>query len=99
MGCCSAAADFVGRGLMAMRRSLCEQMNSQYAGWGDLQAGTHTVPNGAKNVNGTSCKKRARLGGVYSRGGCGIGPIRARADSMKGAGQGQVFGQKYTLQG
>src|SRR5712691_13214112 len=62
MGCCSAAADFMGRGLMAMRRSLCEQMNLRYAGWGNKQAGTHTVPNGAKNVNGASCKWRTRRG-------------------------------------
>src|SRR5882672_8969979 len=31
MGCCSAAADFLERGLVAMRRSLREQVSSRYA--------------------------------------------------------------------
>jgi hypothetical protein len=40
---------------------LCEPMDSHCAGWGDQQAGVHTVPNGAKNVNGTSHKRRSML--------------------------------------
>src|SRR2546427_8192891 len=99
MGRCSAAADFVGRGLMAMRRSLGEQMNSHYAGWRNKQAGTHTVPNGAKNVNGTSCKRRTRPVGIYSGSGCGIVPIRTREDAMSGPVKVQIFGQTYSIQG
>src|SRR6266446_2133795 len=99
IGCCSAAADFLGRGLVAMKRSLCEQMNSHYAGWGDKQAGTQTVPKGAKNVNGTLCKKRTRPGGIYSGSGCGIVPIRTRGDSMSGPVKVQIFGQVYSIQG
>src|SRR6266480_5575663 len=37
-------------------------MNSHYGGWGNKQARTHTVPNGAKNVNGTSYKWRKQRG-------------------------------------
>jgi len=82
-----------------MKRSLCEQMNSHYAGWGDKQAGTQTVPKGAKNVNGTLCKKRTRPGGIYSGSGCGIVPIRTRGDSMSGPVKVQIFGQTYSIQG
>src|SRR5216684_2233099 len=74
-------------------------MNLLYAGWRDTQAGTHTVPNGAKNVNGTSCKRRARLGGIYSGSGCGIVPISTRGDSMSGPVKVQIFGQTYSIQG
>src|SRR6266850_1684120 len=59
IGCCSAAADFLERGLVAMRRSLRDEMNSHYAGWGDQQAGTLTVPKSSKNVNGTSHQAHA----------------------------------------
>src|ERR1700674_1436490 len=99
MGCCIAAADFVGRGLMAMKRSLCEQMNSDYAGWRDMQAGTPTVPNGAKNVNGTSHQRCTRPAGIYSVSGCGIVPIRTRGESMSGSVKVQIFGQTYSIQG
>src|SRR5256885_7084379 len=85
--------------LMAMRRSLGEQMNSHYAGWRNKQAGTHTVPNGAKNVNGTSCKRRTRPVGIYSGSGCGIVPIRTREDAMSGPVKVQIFGQTYSIQG
>src|ERR1700693_3731369 len=56
IGCCSAAADLLERGLVAMRRSLCEQVSSRNADLGDKLAGTHTVADGLKNVNGTSHK-------------------------------------------
>src|SRR6267143_5260887 len=99
MGCCSAAGDFLRRGLVAMRRSLCEQMDSYCAGWGDQQAGVHTVPNGANNVNGTLRKRPTRRAGIYSASGCGIVPIRTRGDFMSGPVKVQIFGQTYSIQG
>src|SRR5216684_2563652 len=99
MGCCSGAEDFLRRGLLAMRSSLCEQPDSHCAGWGDKHAGTHTVPNGANNVNGTSHKRPTRRAGIYSGGGCGIVPIRTRGDSMSGPVKVQIFGQVYSIQG
>src|SRR6267378_962342 len=83
IGWCSAAADFFERGLVAMRRSLREQMNSRCEVRGDQQAGTHTVADGSKNVNGTSHKRRAAAG-IYSGSECVIVPIRTRGDSMSG---------------
>src|SRR5216684_9267610 len=74
-------------------------MGSHCAGWGDEQAGAHTVPNGPKNVNGTLHKRRTRLAGIYSGSGCGIVPIRTRRDSMSGPVKVQIFGQTYSIQG
>src|SRR6266850_770543 len=68
IGWCSAAADFFEPGLVAMRRSLREQMNSRCEVWGDQQAGTHTVPKGSKNVNGTHQRARERQG--FIQGAC-----------------------------
>ncbi|PYT49213.1 MAG: hypothetical protein DMG44_11570 [Acidobacteria bacterium] len=99
IGCCSAAADFLERGLVAMRRSLCEQMNSHCAGWGNQQAGFHTVADSSRNVNGTSHKRRTRTGGIYSGSECGIVPIRTRGDSMSGPIKVEIFGQVYSIQG
>src|SRR6266850_7754749 len=98
IGCCSAAADFLERGLVAMRRSLCEQMSSQYADWGDQQAGIHTVADGSQNVNGTS-HRRTRAAGIYSGSECDIVPIRTRGDSMSGPIKVEIFGQVYSIQG
>jgi cell division protein ZapA len=78
---------------------LCEQMNSHCTGWGVTQAGTQTVPNSAKNVNGTLCKKRALPAVIYSGSGCGIVPIRTGEDSMSGPVKVQIFGQTYSIQG
>src|SRR5437899_10463125 len=99
MGCCSAAGDFLLRVLVAMRRSLCREMDSRCASRGVKQAGVQTVPNGTNNVNGTSHKRPKRSAGIYLRSGCGIVPVRTRGDSMSGPVKVQIFGQVYSIQG
>src|ERR1700687_4071259 len=82
-----------------MRRSLCEQTNSHCADWKDQQAGTHTVADGSKIVNGTLHKRRTLAAGIYSGSECGIVPMRTRGDSMSWPTKVEIFGQMYSIQG
>src|SRR6267143_2123902 len=88
------------RGLVAISRSLCEPMNSYYAGLGRPRG---SRPHGTEepNVNGTSHKRRTRGGEreIYSGSECGIVRIRTRGDSMSGPIKVEIFGQMYSIHG
>jgi cell division protein ZapA len=74
---------------------LCEPMDSCCAGWGDQQAGVHTVPNGVNNVNGTSHK----CGGLLACRNRSIYVIFTHRKTMSGPVKVQIFGQTYSIQG
>jgi len=76
-----------------------EQMNSQYAGWGDLQLELTRYRTARKMLNGTSLQKtRAGLAG-FIRERIGIVPIRTRERLHERPVKVQIFGQTYSIQG
>jgi cell division protein ZapA len=87
-----------------MKRSLCGQMDLYGAGWGDQQAGAHTVPNGANDVNGASHKRRGMLR-PYKRAGPAACQARkfcvifSHRRNMSAPVKVQIFGQVYSIQG
>ena len=74
---------------------MCEPMDSHCAGWADQQAGVHTVPNGANNVNGTSHK----CTGLLACRNRSIYVIFTHRKTMSGPVKVQIFGQTYSIQG
>jgi len=66
-----------------MKRSLCEQMNSHYAGWGDNRLELKRY-RGREKCKWDFVQEAHAAGRIYSGSGCGIVPIRTRGDSMSG---------------
>jgi cell division protein ZapA len=87
---------------MAMSRSLGGRMDSHYAGWGKQKAGTPTLPNGTKNVNGTSQKRGAIYRALQKQMMCDMFVAHSlcylRA-YMSGPVKVEIFGQTYSIQG